>query len=136
MVTTAVSSPCSDRILPAIASTGIGSPVTRIDQADLADAALVGADQHAGDERREMRVVGLHPALLDLARAAAGTVNSRSAGSFISDVAPPASVTTIGIGHRVDDQVQAVALGARLRLGDAQLAGSSPRSPRWRGAGR
>ena len=43
----------------------------RIDQADLADAALVGADEHAGDERREVRVVGLHPALLDRARAAA-----------------------------------------------------------------
>ena len=37
----------------------------RIDQPDFADAPLIGADQHAGDERREMRVVGLHPALLD-----------------------------------------------------------------------
>ena len=39
----------------------------RIAQPDFADAALIGADQHAGDERRKMRVVGLHPALLDLA---------------------------------------------------------------------
>ena len=45
----------------------------RIDQADLADAALIGADQQAGDERREVRVVGLHPALLDGAGVAAAS---------------------------------------------------------------
>ena len=49
-------------------------------------------------------------------------MNSRSAGSFISDVAPPASVTTIGSATESMIRFEPVALGAHLRLGDAQLA--------------
>ena len=49
-------------------------------------------------------------------------MNSRSAGSFISDVAPRRVGDDDRVGDRVDDQVQAVALGARLHFGDAHLA--------------
>ena len=39
-----------------------------VDEADFADAALVGADEHAGNEGGELRIVGLHPPQLGRAR--------------------------------------------------------------------
>ena len=95
MVTTAVSSPCSDRILPAIASTGIASPV-------------FGSLRPISPTRRWSALTSM-PAMNDekcaslawtqrcsISLAWVGMVNRRSAGSFISEVAPLASVTTIG----------------------------------------
>ena len=64
MVTTAVSSPCSDRILPAIASTGSGRAGHRIAELDLAAVALLARRVSTfDDERREVRVVGRTRAL-------------------------------------------------------------------------
>ena len=89
-----------------------------IDQADLSAPDLAGtglAEQQAGDERREVRVVRLHVPLRRRRRLGA-TVNSSSAGAFISTVSPRLVGDDDRVRHRVDDQVQAVALGAGGRF--------------------
>ena len=107
--------------MPAIASTGSDSPARRIDEADLADAALIGADEHAGDERREVRVVGLHPALLD--RRGAHRHREQPLGRPVHERRRAARVGDDDrIRDRVDDEIQAIAFRARLHLGDPQAA--------------
>ena len=92
-----------------------------IAQSDLADAPPIRADEHVGDERREVRVVGLHPALLDRARlrrdreeALGGLIHQRRRTDRVGH--------DNGVRDRVDDEVQPIALGAPLDLGDAHLA--------------
>ena len=93
----------------------------RIEEADLAHAALIGADEHAGDERREMRVVGLHPALLE--RRGARRDREQPLGRPVHERRRAARVGDDDrVGDRVDDEIQAVAFRARLHLGDPQAA--------------
>ena len=120
MVTTHISSPCSDRIVPATPSTGSARPVTGSDSwispryrcSPVRVSTFDTNDVRCAPLARTRRCAGSSAVL--------GTLNSRSAGSFISTMSPSWSVTRIGIGDRVDDQLETVALVADLRLRDAQ----------------
>ena len=95
MVTTAVNSPCSERIFPAIASTGICSPVLG-SMSPISPTRRWSAltSMPAMKEEKCASLACTHRSSGALARA--GVVNSRSAGAFMSEVPPLASVTTIG----------------------------------------
>src|SRR5207244_13549949 len=93
----------------------------RIAAAGLADAPLIGGDEYAGDGRGEVRVVGLHPPLLDLA--GVGWNREHPLGRLVHQRGRAAGVGHHDwVGDRIDDEVQPVALRARLHVGDAHLA--------------
>ena len=119
----AVTSPCSERILPETASTGQRRPVSGSTRPMLAAAPLaLCREEEVGDEGGEVGVVGLH-AHGCLGRAAPGRSGEQPLGRRVHHDQRARGVGhQDGVGHGVDDEVQPVALRAHLRLRDAQLA--------------
>jgi hypothetical protein len=94
-----------------------------IGEADLATTNLARAghaEQQPGDERREVRVVGLHGALRGLGRI--GRDGEHLLGRRVHQHRAAVRVGHDNrIGDRVDDQVQPIPLRARRRLRHAEL---------------
>ena len=122
MVTTHISSPCSDRIVPATASTGQRTSGQRIGELDLAAIALLARTrQHVRDERGEVRAVGAHAAQRLLVVDARRVEQPLRRRVHQHDV-PFLVRHQDRVGHGVDDQVEPVAFVANFRLRDAQRA--------------